>query len=140
MANARPAADAPAGSSVPMSPLGWLGVLTGPIAWMIQLLTSWAFAEVVACAPATQATGDVLGIGVNAFLATINVVLLGLTVLSGVGSYIELRRIGAGSDPTPGGRATWLATAGVMTSILFTVLIAVSFVPAELIAGCREAV
>jgi hypothetical protein len=139
MANARSAADAPTGTSVPRSALGWIGVLTGPIAWMIQLLTSWAFAEVVACAPATQATGDVLGIGVNAFLAIVNAVLLGLTAFSGVGSYIELHRIRAGGDPSPGDRATWLATAGVMTSILFTVLIAVSFVPAELIAGCPEA-
>jgi hypothetical protein len=114
-------------------------VLTGPIAWMIQLLASWALAEAVACAPATQATGDVLGIGVNAFLAIVNAVLLGLTALSGVGSYIELRRFRGQSDPTPGDRATWLATAGVMTSILFTVLIAVSFVPAGLIAGCQEA-
>jgi hypothetical protein len=139
MANARPAPGAPARSSVHSSALGWLGVLTGPIAWVIQLLTSWAFAEVVACAPATQSMGDVLGIGVNAFVAIVNAVLLGLTALSGVGSYIELRRIRAGGDPTPGDRATWLATAGVMTSILFTMLIAVSFVPAELIAGCQEA-
>jgi hypothetical protein len=139
MANARSAPDAPTGSRVPPSLLGWLGVLTGPIAWMIQLLASWALAEAVACAPATQATGDVLGIGVNAFLAIVNAVLLGLTALSGVGSYIELRRFRGQSDPTPGDRATWLATAGVMTSILFTVLIAVSFVPAGLIAGCQEA-
>jgi len=140
MANARSLPDAVTRSTVARSTLGWLGVLTGPIAWMIQLRTSWALAELIACAPATETVGDVLGIGVNAFIAIVNAVLLGLTVLSGVGSYIERRRIRAGTDPSPGDRATWLATAGVMTSILFSVLITVSFVPAEMFGVCQEAV
>jgi len=139
MSAVRSTAQAPDGSSVQRSVFGWLGLLTGPIAWMTQLFTSWAFAELIACAPASVPAGLILGTDVNAFIAIVNAVLLALTVLSGVGSYLELRRIRARFDPTPGKRATWLASAGVMTSILFTVLIAVSFVPAELISRCEEA-
>ena len=139
MSNARSVREASAGSPVPRSTLGWLGLLTGPTAWMTQLFTSWGFAELIACAPATVPTGMILGMEMNSFIAIVNALLLALTVLSGLASYVELRRIRARSDPTPGDRATWLATAGIMTSSLFSVLIAVSFVPAELIRRCEEA-
>lgn len=135
----RPVHEAPASRSLPRSTFGWLGLLTGPTAWAIQVLTSWGFAEVVACAPANRPTGVILGLDLNAFVGIINAALLGLTALAGVGSYVELRRVRSRSDATPGERATWLATAGVMTSVLFVVVIAVSFVPAGLIGRCQEA-
>ena len=100
-------------------------------------MANWAFGEVIACSPAARPAGAVLGIEVNAFNAIVNVVLLALTVGSGVGAFIELRRIRSGRDETPGQRATWLATAGVMTAALFTLLIAVSFIPLGLIQGCE---
>jgi hypothetical protein len=115
---------------------GWLGLLVGPTAWAIQLMANWAFGEVIACAPAARPPGAIVGIDVNAFNAIVNAVLLALTVSSGVGSFVELRRIRSRSDTTPAERATWLATAGVMTSALFTLLIAVSFIPLGLIRGC----
>jgi hypothetical protein len=103
----------------------------------VQLTANWAFGEVIACSPAARPPGAVLGIEVNAFNAIVNVVLLALTVLSGVGAYVELRRIRSRPDETPAQRATWLATAGVMTAALFTLLIAVSFIPLGLIQGCE---
>ena len=116
---------------------GWLGLLVGPTAWAVQLTANWAFGEVIACSPAARPAGAVLGVEVNVFNAIVNVVLLALTVATGVGAFIELRRIRSRPDETPAQRATWLATAGVMTAALFTLLIAVSFIPLGLIQGCE---
>jgi len=127
--------EAPGGAAAPRSRLAWAGVLTGPIAWIVQLFGSWILGEVIACAPANRATGEILGLHVNAAVAILNGVLLGLTVVAGVASFADLR-IRTRSDHSPGGRATWLATAGVMTSALFAVLIATSFIPIVLTSGC----
>ena len=116
---------------------GWLGLLVGPTAWAVQLTANWAFGGVIACSPAARPAGAVLGIEVNTFNAIVNVALLALTVATGVGAFIELRRVRSRPDATPGQRATWLATAGAMTAALFTLLIAVSFIPLGLIQGCE---
>lgn len=118
------------------SRLAWFGVLTGPIAWIVQLFGSWILGEVIGCARGNRPLGEILGLRVNAFAGIVNAVLLGLTVLAGVLSYLELRSIRGRDDPSPERRATWLATAGVMTSALFAVLIATSFLPIALIEGC----
>ena len=131
------APEALRGDRTSRSTWGWLGLLVGPTAWAVQLMANWAFGEVIACSPAARPAGAVLGIEVNAFNAIVNVVLLALTVLSGVGAYVELRRIRSRPDETPAQRATWLATAGIMTAALFTLLIAVSFIPLGLIQGCE---
>jgi hypothetical protein len=128
---------APEAPRTSRSTWGWLGLLVGPTAWAAQLTANWAFGEVIACSPAARPAGAVLGIEVNAFNAIVNVVLLALTVLSGVGAYVELRRVRSRQDDTPAQRATWLATAGIMTAALFTLLIAVSFIPLGLIQGCE---
>lgn len=137
MSSARTVQDSRAGTR--RSPLGWLGLLVPPAAWAAQLMSSWAFGEVVACAPAATPTGVILGLELNGFLAIVNAGLLAVTVLAGVGAFVELRRVRTGSDPTPGERVTWLAKTGVLSSALFAVLIAVSFVPIGLIERCREA-
>lgn len=131
------APEAPRDGRTSRSTWGWLGLLVGPTAWAVQLTANWAFGEVIACSPAARPPGAVLGIEVNAFNAIVNVVLLALTVPSGVGAYVELRRVRSRPDETPAQRATWLATAGVMTAGLFTLLIVVSFIPLGLIQGCE---
>lgn len=118
------------------STLGWVGVLTGPTAWIVQLLSSWALGEVVGCAPGNTSPGEVLGLQVEAVAGIVNAILLVLTMLAGVGSFVELRGIRVRSDTSVGERATWLATAGVLTSVLFAVLIATSFVPIVLLGEC----
>ena len=138
MANAATAPTSPP-NRASRSTWGWLGLLVGPTAWAVQLMANWAFGEVIACSPAARPPGIVLGFDVNAFNAIVNAVLLALTALSGVGAFLELRRIRSRRDETPAQRATWLATAGVMTSALFTLLIAVSFIPLGLIPGCETA-
>jgi hypothetical protein len=137
MANASPA-DA-GRAHLPRSTFGWIGLLVPPAAWAAQLMSSWAFGEMIACAPATSATGEILGLDVNAFVAFVNAGLLAATVLAGVGAFAELRRVRGLPDPTPAGRATWLARVGVLSSALFAVLIAASFVPIGLIERCTEA-
>ena len=131
------APETPRGDRTSRSTWGWLGLLVGPTAWAVQLTANWAFGEVIACSPAARPAGDILGIEVNAFNAIVNVVLLAVTVISGVGALVELRRIRSRPDETPAQRATWLATAGVMTAARFTLLIAVSFIPLGLIQGCE---
>ena len=131
------APDASRADRTSRSTWGWLGLLVGPTAWAVQLTANWAFGEVIACSPAARPAGAVLGVEVNVFNAIVNVVLLALTVATGVGAFIELRRIRSRPDETPAQRATWLATAGVMTAALFTLLIAVSFIPLGLIQGCE---
>ena len=116
--------------------LAWAGVLIGPGAWFAELFGNWILGEVIACAPANQPAGQLFGRSLDVTVTAFDVVLLALTVLAGVGSFLELRRIRSGSDPTPGGRASWLAGAGVMTSLLFTALIVVTFVPTALIRSC----
>jgi hypothetical protein len=134
MAGAATAHEAPPTSR---STWGWLGLLVGPTAWAAQLVGNWAFGEVIACSPAARPPGVIFGIELNAFNAIVNVVLLALTVASGIGAFLELRRVRSRQDQTPAQRATWLATAGVMTSALFTLLIAVSFIPLGLVRGCE---
>jgi hypothetical protein len=114
----------------------WAGVLVGPTAWIVQLFGNWILGEVIACAPANAATGQILGRSLDMVVVAFDVVLLALTVLSGIGSFLELRRIRSASDPTPAGWASWLASAGVMTSVLFSILIVTSFIPLGLIRRC----
>jgi len=115
----------------------WVGVLIGPAAWLIQLLGNWVMGEVVSCAPAARPLGSILGLRVNAVAAIVNGALLALTVASGIVSIHRLRehpRISRSAEREP---RAWLELAGVMTSSLFAVLIATSFLPIALIEGCR---
>jgi hypothetical protein len=114
----------------------WIGLLVPPLAWGAQLYLSWAFAEVVACAPANRTFGDVLGLGVDTFTGVMNAVLLGASALAGLLAYTELRARRGREDPTPAARATELARAGVISSVLFSILIAASFVVVTFVS-CR---
>ena len=118
------------------SRLAWAGVLVGPTAWIVQLFGNWILGEVIACAPANRATGQILGRSLDTVVVAFDVALLALTALSGVGAFLELRRTRTGSDPTPAGWVSWLAGAGVMTSVLFSILILTSFIPLGLIRRC----
>ncbi len=119
------------------SPLGWFGVLTGPIAWAVQLYGDWLLGEVIGCAPATGTTGTVLGLSVHAATGLLSGILLTITVISGVLSYVELRAVRRRGDDTTESRATWVATAGVLTSALFSIVIATSFLPVAIGGSCR---
>jgi hypothetical protein len=117
--------------------LAWAGVLVGPIMWTVQLYGNWAMGEILACSPASGAAGEILGVPVATFAALVNGVLLGLTVASGVLAFLRLRTVRRRDDISPGHRATWLPIAGVMTSVLFSIVIAMSYVVVLLVHGCR---
>jgi hypothetical protein len=136
MANADAASERTTTRQDHRSAGAWMGVLTGPIAWFAQLLGNWILGEVIGCSPANRGSGSILGFQVNVVAAIANVVLLGLTILAGLLSYRDLRSVRSRTDDTPGHRATWLATAGVMTSMLFAALIVTSFIPISLVRGC----
>lgn len=115
-----------------------VGVLTGPSAWTLQLIGDWILGEVIACAPASMPAGSILGAQFNVVAAVLNGVLLALTVLSGALSYAELRGLHRrGGHRLPADPWAWLAVAGIMSSGLFAILIATSFVPIVLIGGCQ---
>jgi hypothetical protein len=116
--------------------LAWAGVLVGPAAWAAQLYGNWAMAEMLACSPGVERPGEILGLPVTTFAAIVNLVLFSATVLAGAASFARLRSVRRREDDTPGHRATWLPIAGVMTSILFAILIAMSFVVVVLVRGC----
>jgi hypothetical protein len=121
-------AEVAAGRKPVGSTRAWIGLIVPPTAWAAQLYLGWAFAEVVACAPANRTFGEVLGLGVDTFTGVLNAVLLAASVLSGVLAVTELRSRRRREDPTPAARATELARAGVISSVLFSILIAASFV------------
>jgi hypothetical protein len=114
----------------------WLGVFVPPGAWAAQLVASWALGEVIACAPANRTIGTLFGVHVNAVAAAMNAALLAISVLAGIGSFAEWRARRAEHDPTPEQRATWLALAGVISSILFSLGIVMSFLPIGLVNRC----
>ena len=116
--------------------LAWIGVLTGPAAWGLELFWSWAIGEFIGCGRGNSMPGQVFTLSLGTFTALMNGVLLGLTILSGILSFVQLRSLRSRTDRTPADRATWLAGAGVMTSILFSILIAASYVPVAMISGC----
>jgi hypothetical protein len=114
----------------------WSGIFVGPIAWAAQLYGSWVIGEVIACAPASRPAGQILGLGVATFTALLDGLLLCITIASGLVSWRELMRLRRSGDGTNGGRATWLASAGVMASGLFTIAIAASFLPLTMAGRC----
>jgi hypothetical protein len=80
-------------------------------------------------------SGSILGVHVNVFTGIVSGVLLALTVVAGVLSFAEHRRLRA-QGGSPADPWIWLAVAGMMSSGLFSILIATSFVPIALIGGC----
>jgi hypothetical protein len=114
----------------------WVGVLTGPAAWSLQLLVNYNLEE-LACAPANQDPGRLLGLGVETIVAFTNILLAVATLLAGVAA-LHCRRVNAKAPAgTTGDRAAWMAVAGVMTSILFLIIILAGFAPPFFLSVCE---
>jgi hypothetical protein len=110
----------------------WAGVVVGPIAWVLQLILDWGLSEVVACAPATTAPPTLLGVPLLTALLILTSVLLAATIASGVGASSHLRGLGAEASSAE----RFLSKAGVMTAILFGIVITAGFFPIYLTKGC----
>jgi hypothetical protein len=111
----------------------WAGVLTGPAAWSLQLLINYNLEE-LACSSASRQSGVLVGLGVETFILLVNVVAAAATVVAGLGALSCLRW--KSDDESTGQRATWMAGAGVMTSILFLIAILTGFAPTFYLSVC----
>lgn len=112
----------------------WVGLLTGPAAWALQVLVNYSVEE-IACAPATRQTGEIWGFSTETIILIVNVVLAAATVLAGILAYRCLREIGEGDDEAH--RATWMARTGIMSSILFLIAIGLGFAPQWFLGVCE---
>ena len=116
----------------------WFGVLGPAAAWSVQFLVSYNVADTGSCSPAAPrflASGP----GLKLVVAVVSTVALAVTVAAGAVSYHCWKRL-RDQDPTPGRRASWLAVAGMMSSGLFFLLIAGSYLPLVFLPPCKPPV
>jgi hypothetical protein len=115
--------------------LQWFGVLAPAGAWSTQFLVDYNLSHPLSCSPAAiRLVNDHLKL----ILTAVNALTAVVAVASGVVAYACWRRVRA-SDPAPGGRAHWLAIAGMMSSVLFLILILTGFLPLAFLAPCAQA-
>ncbi len=115
----------------------WIGVLTGPSVWAIQLGALYMLEEFVSCTAGSETQGVILGFDIRVIAVFVTVVLAAATVLAGLASYSCLRKVRAQDDPTPERRAEWMAVAGIMSSILFLVIILIKLPPPLMLGVCQ---
>lgn len=118
------------------SALLWFGVLGGPAAWVLQLVVNYSLEEWFACSPANSQTGAILGLRVAPIALAVTGILGLVALAAGLVSINCYRRINSSSDDISS-RAKWMALAGIMNSVLYFVLIIVSFGPPALLTVCR---
>lgn len=115
----------------------WFGLLAAPIAWTLELIVNYSLEEWFACAPSTQARGEVLGLGVDTVALVVTSALAGIALaglLVSLGCRRALRTSGEGDVDQ---RARWMALAGIFNSVLYLVIILVSYGPPALLDVCR---
>ncbi len=108
----------------------WFGVLGGPVGWSIQTLIGSELDE-IACSPGASAPGVV-----EPVVLAVSAVCFAITILAGVMSWRCLRAA-SGRDDTNGRRASWMARAGVLTSIFFVIAIFQGFLPSLFLSSCQ---
>jgi hypothetical protein len=111
----------------------WFAVFAGPAAWSLQVLIGYN-AEEIACSSGSQ-TEELAGIGIETLITAAHVVLTAITLAALIVSVRYVRSYGR-ADPTTGARATWMALAGVMVSVLFLVVLVSGFAPMWFLTTC----
>lgn len=112
----------------------WFGILAGPLAWTVQTLVAPDLHEVLCYPGAGASAGAVYGVPIETVIVVLSAALLGATVLAGLVSYRCWRR---GKSAAANERATWMARAGVLVSVLFGLAIAIGFLPVVLLDACE---
>ena len=115
----------------------WAGVLTGPAAWTLHLWFNYGLEEFLACVPGAQGRPTFLGLDVRWWVVASNTLLAAVTLAVGLFSVARYRRL-RGRDTSRGGRAEWMALAGVALSALFFVVIAAGLAPAAILGVCTR--
>ena len=121
----------------------WFGVLAGPLLWAAQLAVNYQWEEFEACSPSSTHRGEVLGIGVRAWVMMVNGVVAALTLTALAVAIRCWRRtsvVPVGGVLTTEHRrdtAHWMALAGIANSLLFLLMIVVGFGPAVILKTCQ---
>jgi hypothetical protein len=118
------------------SALLWIGVLAGPLAWTAHLLVNYMLEEFISCTPGSRTQGEILGLGIESIILTVNVVLAAVALAGGVVAFKCLRGLDA-SPQNSGSRARWMARAGIINSVIFLLIILVGFAPPFVLSVCR---
>lgn len=113
----------------------WFAVLAGPVCWSLMLAANYLIGEVFACSPATGRSDAMLGIDVRTWLVAINGTLLAVTLAALIVAVVSHRRLRS-ADASPGGRARWMATVGLLNSVLFGLVIVTGLAPPLLLSPC----
>ncbi|MBA2426832.1 MAG: hypothetical protein H0V60_07095 [Actinobacteria bacterium] len=114
----------------------WFAALAAPAAWSIQLLTGDQLVE-LACAPGSSSSA-IWGVTFETVILVLTLVCTATTGLAGYVSYRCLRKTSKG-DTSTGGRARWMALAGLFVNGLFGILIVQGFLPTLFLSGCETA-
>jgi hypothetical protein len=115
----------------------WLGILTGPLAWSLQTFVAPDLAEVL-CYAGAAASGraELYGFPIEQFIVVLTALLAAATIGAGIGSFSCLRRLRRSTHSTDGGRAAWMARAGILVSVLFLMGILLAPLPVVFVEGC----
>jgi len=108
----------------------WFGVLGGPAGWSLQTLIGSELDE-IACAP-----GAAVPAIVEPVVLAVSAVCFAITILAGLASWRCLRATSE-RDDTNGRRASWMARAGVITSLFFVIAIFQGFLPSLFLSACQ---
>ena len=115
----------------------WFGLLAPPAAWAGQLMVNYSLEEWFACAPSTQERGEVVGLSVDAFALTVTTALVLLAVAGLLVALACHRRLRPSDDSNASIRARWMARAGILNGILYTVIIVASYGVPVMLETCR---
>jgi hypothetical protein len=114
----------------------WFGVLAAPLAWAAQLVINETFPEWFSCTRGFTQQGHFFGFSNNVLVAVVDGGALVVALLALLVSLASVRRFGR-ADPTPERRARWMANAGVINSVIFSLPIVLGFVAAALVHRCQ---
>jgi hypothetical protein len=117
----------------------WFGILGGPLAWTAEILVAADLAEVL-CYSGAEASGraQIYGVDVEVFLVALTAVLTLMCVAAGIVAGRCLLSLRAAGDATTSRRATWMARAGVLVSILFGLATVIGLIPLYLLETCTS--
>ena len=114
----------------------WIGLLTGPAAWSIQMIVGYNLEEIACRSAATSE--QIMGAGIKPIIISLTVVLMLLTAVAGALAYGCLRRAKeARGDDTGGERAHWMAYAGIVTSGFFEFILLLGLFPSLFLSICE---
>lgn len=116
--------------------LPWIGVVAAPLAWVVQLIASYAFQE-AGCAPSSGM--PLLDVDTERWIAAIGIVAIVAALVGIAAAAVTLR--GAIEDPgaDPRGRIAFMGDAGIVVSGIFLAVIVLGVVALPSLNACHPA-